>query len=323
MEGRRNMTIEVISRFKEEKLKEMFGIVENAKGSEIQIYAIMSKKNPEEVEIWDVISLSITESLGGKIKKSTSDYILSKSESDIQDFNIENDQADDYLIEKLSDSEVPVLNKILSKMKSVDNSSISFKKLSKSKDLRGFAIIFPKNLIVFNKVTNYKLLSPKKYFYIISSESGEFTDIKDENLLSLPNNIDAILFEEPLYIFNRNNFIQMFKFEEAFDHFITEAMNDLGSIVDDTQSLINDSKSQLRNYKRLASACAGYVNRIKEKGVDLEPIAKEYKLNISFLNRKIVLKDSLLSDILTLLNGQAVRDAIFDDKFLAHEKTKV
>ena len=115
----------------------------------------------------------------------------------------------------------------------------------------------------------------------------------------------------------------MFRYEDAFDHFINDGKQSLGKIVDDVDAFIENSKPDIRTYRRLASACAGYVERIVQKRVDLEPIAKDYDLNISFSNGKIDVQNSMFRDVLKLLNGQAVKDAIFGEKYLAQEKTKV
>ncbi len=310
-------------KFREKKLEEMCNIALKTKASEIQIFAIILKEHKDEGEMWRVGNLSITESLGDKIIKLTSDYLSEKCDLKIQDFEIENDQSDDHSIDKLSDSEIPVLNKIISEMKRADNKSISYQELSTSRDLKGFAITFAKNLTIFIKVTKTNLLNSKKYFYIIPSSNGEFTDIVNENLLSVPNSLDTILYNDQLYIFDRNKFIQLFRYEETFEYFITNAQTSLANIMDDPQFLIDESKHNLKILRRLASACAGYVDRIEKGNIDLEPIAKEYNLEISFSNGKIVAKDSILSDILTLLNGNAVKDAIFSEKYLAYEKTKV
>ena len=208
-------------------------------------------------------------------------------------------------------------------MKREDNGDISYTKLAKSSYLKGFAITFSPTLIVFNKVTKDYLLKPRKYLYLIPSLSGEFTGIEEKNLLSVPTSIDAILYGDPLYIFNRNNFIQLFRYEDAFDHFVIDARQSLENIVDDVNSLIDDSKLDIRKYRRLASACAGYVKKIVELNVNLEPIAVDYQLQITFTKGRIDIHKSTLNDVLKLLNGQAVRDAIFGERYLAHEKTRI
>ena len=50
--------------FKEKKLEEMYKLMEETDGSEVQFYAILVKKNKEKEKIWVVNTLSITKSLG-------------------------------------------------------------------------------------------------------------------------------------------------------------------------------------------------------------------------------------------------------------------
>ncbi len=309
--------------FREAKLKKMYEDILKITKRDIQLQAIIMKQNKDGEDIWSARDLRITESLADKLKQNALDYIESHKEVEIKDFMITNDQSDDYLIEKLPDSEVPVLSKILLEMKRDDNDDISFEHLMKSTNLKGFAITFSKELIIFNKVTRGTLLKPKRFLYIIPSSTGEFAGVEDQNMLSIPTSIDIILYKDPLYIFNRNNFINLFKYEEPFDHFITGAERNLAKIVDSVKALVDHSRSDVRKYRRLASACAGYVDRIVAKNVDLKPIAIDYKLNVEFSNGIIDIQHSTLTDVLNLLNGQAVKDAIFGDNYLAREKTKV
>lgn len=309
--------------FVDPKLSEIHKKISETDAKNLQLQAIMMHQNKEKEEIWSARILRITESLAKSLKQMTLNLVKAHADVKIRDFDASNDQSDDYLIEKLADSEVPVLNKIISEMRREDSDDISYNDLVKSSYLKGFAITFSPTLIIFNKVTRQALLKPKKYLYLIPSPSGEFTDVEEKNLLSVPTSIDAILYEDPLFIFNRNNFIQLFRYEDAFDHFIIDSTQNLENIVNDVKSLIDYSKPDVRKYRRLASACAGYVERIVQKKVDLEPIAKDYDLQISFSNGKIDIQNSTINDVLKLLNGQAVKDAIFGDKYLAQEKIKV
>lgn len=317
------MRIEERLNFREEKLRDIYQKIKDVPAGSLQLQAIIMKQNKEKEEIWSVKDLHITESLGDKIKTNALHYIEKHADLGMSDFSVENDQSDEYLIEKLQDNEVPVLNKIISEMRRENNGDMSYEDLAKSSFLRGFAITYSPTLIIFNKVTRNTLLKPKKFLYFIPSSTGEFTEIEEQNLLSIPTSVDAILYEDPLFIFNRNNFIQLFRYEDAFDHFINDGKQSLGKIVDDVDAFIENSKPDIRTYRRLASACAGYVERIVQKRVDLEPIAKDYDLNISFSNGKIDVQNSMFRDVLKLLNGQAVKDAIFGEKYLAQEKTKV
>jgi hypothetical protein len=309
--------------FREAKLKEMYEEIRKIPKGNIQMQAIIMKQNKEKEDIWSARELRITESLAKILKEKALSYIESLAEVEIKEFMVGNDQSDDYLIEKLPDSEVPVLNKILLEMHRDDNEDVSFEDLMKSTYLKGFAITFSKELIIFNKVTRGTILKPRKYLYIIPTTTGEFEGIEEHNILSIPTSIDTILYRDPLFIFNRKNFIQLFRYEELFDHFITDAEPNLEKIVDNVKALVEHSRHDIRKYRRLASACAGYVDRIVANNIDLKPIAIDYKLKVEFSNGMIDIQHSKLSDVLNLLNGQAVKDAIFGENYLAREKTKV
>ena len=309
--------------FREPKLKEIYQKIYEAQPGNLQLQAIMTKKNKEGEHIWSVRDTRITESLASVIKKNALNYLESHAEVEVKDFDVTGDQSDEYLVEKLPDSEVPVLNKIISEMNRRDNEDISYDELAKSSYLSGFAIIFSPTLIIFNKITRNTLFKPKKYLFFIPSSTGEFKEIEEENLLSVPTSIDTILYEDPLFIFNKKNFIKLFRYEDAFDHFITSGVNSLDKIVDNVNGLIDYAKPDLRNYIKLASACAGFVERIVQTGINLEPIAIDYKFDIAFSNGKIDIQNSVLTDVLKLLNGQAMKDALFEDKYIAQERTKV
>ncbi|MCL6015230.1 Kiwa anti-phage protein KwaB-like domain-containing protein [Cuniculiplasma divulgatum] len=311
------------SSFTEKKLEEMYNLIKETDGSKVQLYAISVEKNKEKEKIWTVNTLSITKSLGDEMIESAKGYLIQKSQLRIKDFDLKSDLSPEYLIGKLADDQVPVLNKIISEMKRSDNSPISYGELSKSTHLIGFAIEIGEKITIFNKVTKARLLNPKKYLYLVESRTGELTHLKENNLLSIPNSIDAILYEDPLYILNVNHFLSLFDYGEAFTKFIDNAKTSLANIVDDVQYVIDETSPHIMEFKRLASACAGYVDRIVRENTNLEPIAKSYNLEISFSNGKISVKNSKLKDILSLLNGQAVRDELFKEKYLAREKEKV
>jgi len=307
--------------FSEQKLKEMHQIIDDSKDIELQ--AIFMKQNPEKEGIWFVRDLRITKQLSMIIRQNALDYIEKHAKIGIKDFDVQNDQSDVYLIEKLSEDEVPVISMILSEMLREDNSDISYDNLARSSYLKGFAIKFSSALTIFNKVTRNTLLKPKKYLYMFPSTSGEFSGIEEQNLLSIPTDVDTILYEDSLFIFNRDHFIKLFKYEEPFERYIMNAEPSLSKIIDDPEKLIDGIKNDTRKFIRLASACADNVEKIAEKGIKLEPIAKEYGFKISFSDDKINIEQSETDDVLKLLNAQAVKDAIFQDKYIAHEKVKV
>jgi hypothetical protein len=307
--------------FSEPKLKEMHQIIDDQKS--IELRAILMKQNPEKEGIWFVRDLRITPSLEREIRQNALNYIEKHAKIGIKDFDVENDQSDDYLIEKLPEYEVPVVSRILSEMRRENNSDISYNDLARSSYLKGFAITFSSTLTIFNKVTRNTLLKPKKYLYMIPSSTGEFSGIEEQNLLSIPTDVDTILYEDSLFIFNRNHFIQLFKYEKPFEHYIMNAEPSLSKIIDDPKKLIDGIKNDTRKIRRLASACAVNVEKIAERGIKLEPIAKEYGFKISFSDDKINIEQSETDDVLKLLNAQAVKDAIFQDKYIAHEKVKV
>ena len=161
--------------FREPKLREIHKKITDTQARNIQLQAIIMKQNKEREEIWSVRDLRVTKSLAENIKQNALNYIEKHAEVGIRDFMVTNDQSDDYLIEKLPDSEVPVLSKITSEMLREDNSDISYEDLARSSYLKGFAITFLSPLIIFNKVTRNTLFKPKKYLYIIPSQTGEFT----------------------------------------------------------------------------------------------------------------------------------------------------
>ena len=91
--------------FREAKLKKMYEDILKITKRDIQLQAIIMKQNKDGEDIWSARDLRITESLADKLKQNALDYIESHKEVEIKDFMITNDQSDDYLIEKLPDSE--------------------------------------------------------------------------------------------------------------------------------------------------------------------------------------------------------------------------
>jgi hypothetical protein len=311
------------SEFTEKKLEEMYDNLGKISGSEVQIHAIMYTKNKNNVPIWSARSISITDKLGNKIIENARNFLLENSSSNLLEYDPENDQSDGNTVTMIPDDQIPTLSKMISEINRGDNQTISFSELLKSNSLKGLAITIGKRFTIFNKVTRATLLGPKKYLFLITSDRGEFTVSKDENQLAIPRSIDSILYDDPLFVFRWNYFVQMFNFEETFDYLIESAKESLDHIVDKSIDMVNESKKQLRTYKKLATACAGYITQIDQKKVDLKPIVKDYHLDVSFTNGKIDIENSDLNDILSLLSGQAVRDAIFNEKYFAREKEKV
>ena len=134
--------------FVDPKLAEIFKKISETDAKNLQLQAIMMHQNKEKEEIWSARTLRITESLAESLKMMTLNLVMAHADVKIGDFDVSNDQSDDYLIERLEDSEVPVLNKIISEMRREDSGDIFYNDLAKSSYLKGFAITFWHNYII-------------------------------------------------------------------------------------------------------------------------------------------------------------------------------
>ena len=309
--------------FRDSKLKELYEKIVQTNNTSIRMQIIMRKENEENKYIWYVEEAKITDSLAADMQETFRNYFERCMDSEVKDFDISNNQSDDYLVEEISSDLVPALNKVIVEMQREDNKIIIPKKLAHSTYLKGFAITFSPDIVIFNKVTKINLLQLQKYLAIIPSSNGEFTSFDEQNVLSIPKNIDAILYKSSLFVFNRNNFIELFKFNDVFDDFIDKAKSSLNKLINDPIMLMDNIGNDTRKYRRLASACAGFVDRIVSNNIKLQPIAKAYNFKISFVGDLIDVENSKINDILKLINAQAVKDEIFGDKYIAQEKTKI
>ena len=309
--------------FQESELKEIYGKIKGSSPKDIRMQIINKKKNEEGELVWSINSTSITESLAKKIKDVTLTYIEKCAGDPIKDFDITNDQSDKYLIEKLKLDAIPTTKKILSEMQRDDNPQIKTRKLAHSTYLVGFAVNFPSNILIFYKVTKRKLIQPQKYLLIISSNSGEFTDIKEENLLAVPDYADAILYENDFFIFKRNHFINLFNFQEIYDKHIRDAQDNLNKVISDVPFLLDAAKNDIRKYKKLSSICTGFLDNITNNKGKLQKVAKDYNLQIKFSNDLIDIRNSNINDVLKLLALQPVKDVISNTPWFAQEKTRI
>lgn len=311
-------------KFREAKLEEIYKKIQEVSHSDIRIQAVMGKKNPDKQFIYWSRILNISGTLGEEMKKTILNYITESKEAKLGEFDLSNSQSKEYLIETLPDEKVANLRLIMDEMDRNDNEPILLNELKRSSFLMGLAIRIGNDIIAFVKVTRNKLLIPKKYLHVISTRESDFTTIQEQNIIAFPESIDAILYEDPFFIFNRNNFISLFRFDEIYSSMITKSMADIENIIDDPSAFMESVYDNRSFIKRLASASAKNLNIIIQNKNRLPVVSQKYKLNIKFSKSgEIDIHNSNLTDILTLLNRQTVIDELGGERSIAHELVKV
>lgn len=151
---------------------------------------------------------------------------------------------------------------------------------------------------------------------------GKEYRVLDNNILSIGDNVEALLIGDNYYILNRNAFNSMLDYKDVFKRIVSEnaqAIKD-ADIFTDAEGFVEQCKSDGRYLPRLTKAIIhnGFGNLVTYK-TNVRSIKDDYGLTIKLTNdNKIVYeKPEDIPEILNLLLEHYVTSALTDNRMLA------
>lgn len=195
-------------------------------------------------------------------------------------------------------------------------------------EVLGYAAVYinnaDKKLTLIRKFINSKSFNVKRKFTIVS---GNLKENKQE-LFFIDMNIDAIEIGNYTYINNRFYFEQFFSFNEEYLSFVIKSLESLKKqdVIDNFDNFSNrclDSGNLVR--KLVYVVKEDRLHWLKNNIVSAGIVAKEYQLKVKIEKGKIKYnkKDCNISDVMKLICGCCVKDAVDMEKYFAAYVKKV
>jgi hypothetical protein len=234
-------------------------------------------------------------------------------------------------IETISSSRVPNISKVKGVLTPAESETITNDRDFDPVKIWGYSIVMKnsdgKIMRTFRKQVNAKLMKESK---VLNFLQGEVTIIKSDNRLILDFKVDAIEFDDECYVTNNHYFNQFFSFTEAHVKFANsnfDALKDMDIIenFDDFHERCVESNTLV---KRLVAVIKeDRLNWLKENFSNAKKVADDYKLKIEFnvggdkINYSN--KNCNISDVITLIRGGCVKDAVDMERYIASSVRKV
>lgn len=236
-----------------------------------------------------------------------------------EEYNVMGSEAD--CIEVLSTEKIANLIELKKLLNPQSAKKASDIKVSISEVL-GYAVVYinneDKKLTLIRKFINSKSFNTKRKFTIVSGNLKE----NKQDLFFIDMNIDAIEIENKTYIVNRFYFEQFFSFNEEYVSFVKKSLESLKKqdVIDNFDNFSNrclDSGNLVR--KLVYVVREDRLHWLKNNIVNAENVAKEYKLKVKIEEGKIKYskKDCNISDVMKLICGCCVKDAVDMEKYFA------
>lgn len=300
----------------ENKLKEYF----NNEIIEFEIYYIMRKNGDDEEQyVYNSFYCNMP-GLKTKLQKDYAnkiyDVIKGKSYEEFDIIGKEEDSIETIKSDKINNMKKikKNLNKIASKNASELNVSVT--------NIWGYVVTFVndknKKLCLFRKFTLPKAFNEKRKLSIVN---GNLKEIKDE-IFILDLNIDAIELDGMTYIINKYYFERLFSFDEEYVKCVENSMDDL------------KKQNIIENFDEFSIRCLESSNLIRKlvyvvkedrlkwlkKNIsEAKNVIADYKLKVKIENNQIIYskKDCNISDVMKLICGCCVRDAVDMHRYIA------
>jgi hypothetical protein len=237
--------------------------------------------------------------------------------------------ADKGAIETIPSSLVPNLGKVKEILTPAESQTITDDKDFDPVQIWGYSIVMKNKagntMRTYRKQVNAKLMKESK---VLNFLQGEVVIIKSDDRLILDFKVDAIEFNEECFITNNHYFNQFFSYTEAHINYANanfDALKDTDIIenFDDFHVRCVESTTLV---KRLVSVIKeDRLSWLKMNFSNAKRVAKEYGLKIDFDGDKINYsnRDCNISDVITLIRGGCVTDAVDMERYIASSVRKV
>ncbi len=217
-------------------------------------------------------------------------------------------------VETINSVEIPCLTPMLEAMQAGSTQMLNFDQVSPSKTI-GYCLTMTgdsgQSISIFKKYSYTKVLRGTKwnmYFH-----EGALTKFED-NVISIDERADAILFDGYIYVLNRYYFESFFSYTDCYHSVLESALDEL-----ENQELIEGFelfKASCVDKNKIAKK---FTKIMKENGLQtfldnmerIPDIIDEYDLNITFRDNKLIYEDETnLPEILKLLSNDFVLAAL-------------
>ncbi len=232
-------------------------------------------------------------------------------------------------IETISSSEVPNLTKIKDVLTPPESQTITDDRELDPVTIWGYATVMKNRdeqvMRTYRKQVNAKLLKESK---VLNFRQGEAKIIKSDDRLILDFKVDAIEFDDECFVTNTFYFNQFFSYTEAHVSYANTNFDELKEIdiienFDDFHSRCVESSTLV---KRLVAVIKeDRLTWLKENFSKAKKVATEYGLKIDFDGDKINYSNQNcnISDVITLIRGGCVTDAVDMERYIASSVRKV
>ena len=290
----------------------------SSEGIETKVYLIMKveeqKKSIYSTCTFDLVDRENTflHSYKGKIGK-----IL--TELNIVDFDPS--VSVDGCIEKIPSIEVPNLSTVKQQLNPLTAPKITEVGIQLS-DIWGVVCVFKnkedKTVKIFRKYIHSKVSKESKMLRLIDGTLELLTD----EILMFDLKIDAIEFDDTTYIINKFYFRQLFAFNEAYVEFVKKSLDKLKAedVIINFDEFAEKGLDSQRVVNRFITVIKeDRLKWLKDNINSARTVAEEFKLKIKFEGDRILYtkKDCSVSDIMILICGLCVRDAVDMRKYIA------
>lgn len=143
----------------------------------------------------------------------------------------------------------------------------------------------------------------------------------NKKILTIGDNVEAILIEDFYYIVNRNNFNSMLDFKDVYYKIINDKTSEIidSNLFDNPTNFINDCKNDGRYLPRLTKAILadGFMN-VKTYHGNLPGLINKHKLNLNLNSKNEIAYDkSNINEILNLLLQHYVTSDLTEKTMIA------
>ncbi|MDF2804077.1 MAG: hypothetical protein K0S61_3980 [Anaerocolumna sp.] len=151
---------------------------------------------------------------------------------------------------------------------------------------------------------------------------GAQPKIFDKPILTISDNIDAILYDDEYYIISRNGFNSIFNYKEGFKRIVDSAYDQISTanVFTEVDLFIEDCKNHGLHLPRLAKAIAsGCIENLKENSDNIKHVKDIYGLSIPISDdNKIIYRGKEdIPEILNMLLDHYVVSALSNRAMLA------
>lgn len=274
---------------------EIMNIINNG---DLLIYA-GNKKNKKE--IYTLYHLNFKDNLKSEFKEEHAKFIQSKSKLQLVDYNPIVKQND--CIERITTKDVKGLNDLYNKFKNIDPSDkINYKNI----DFFIFKYTYKKSevLILRRHFHSNKLDRSFK----VTPVSGVYDTIKENKFLTIDTDIDLLIFNDEVYIFEHIALERMFIMLEEFQNKAKSTLNKLSKF--DNFDNFEEVRTKILSNGHLVRRVAKLSEELNRSTLFLENIDTtikvidnlELNIHIDSQSKKIIFSDdSELNELINLM----------------------